>query len=457
MKKTIFLLLLAVFTAGCTAGVSSVPSVTQLASDIESTKTPTVLQVTEAPPTIVPSPSPPPPSPTPELPTLDKWALWTEGTQLRGANLYQRRVFVELDGEEFLGDAPLGPPYTQADFDALAASGANYVNISAPGLFTVFPPYEPDEDVQTTLDSLVEMAAAADLFVVLSARTGPGRSEFSILREGVGEWFGEEYLIETVWEDETARAAWAEMWQYTAERYRDNPIVVGYDLMVEPNADEILESWEPDEFYAEYADTGYDWTAWYPSLIDAIREVDPETPILVSGMGYGALYWLPSVPVVDDARVVYTFHQYEPYAYTHQSEDEIENTYPGFFDADWDEEPEKVDRQWLVDYFYDIDLFRTQNDRPVAANECGVIRWEPGAAEFMRDQWNLFEEYGINYAAWMWYPSWQPMIEDDHDFNFRLGAEINNRTDTDNDLWNVYKEFWQKNNLRPSDFLAPTP
>lgn len=461
MKKFILtFLFLSLMTTGCTAGVSSVPSATQLASEIEeieATKTPTILQPTALPPTDIPPTETPPPTPTQiPLPAPNKWALWTDGTQLRGANIYQRRVFAELDGTEFLGAGPLGPPYTQADFDALAANGANYVNISAPGLFTVTPPYEVDEGVQEALDSLIDMAQAADLFVVLSARTGPGRSEFSILREGVGEWFDEEYLIESVWEDEAARAAWAEMWRYTAERYRDNPVVVGYDLMVEPNTDEILETWEPDEFYAEYGGTGYDWTSWFPSLINAIREVDTETPILVSGNGYGALYWLPYMPAVDDERVVYTFHQYEPYAFTHQYEDEIENSYPGYFDADWDEEPENVDRQWLEDYFYDIDLFQEKNNHPVAANECGVIRWEPGAADFMRDQLGIFEEYGINYAVWMWYPSWQPMVEDDHDFNFRLGAEIDNRSDTENDLWNLYKEFWQKNDLRPSDFL-PTP
>ena len=33
----------------------------------------------------------------------EKWRLWTEGAQLRGANIYQRRVYLDLDGEDFLG------------------------------------------------------------------------------------------------------------------------------------------------------------------------------------------------------------------------------------------------------------------------------------------------------------------------------------------------------------------
>jgi len=77
---------------------------------------------------------------------VDKWSLWTEGTQLRGANIWQRRVYPELDGTEFLGSGPVGPPYVQSDFDNLAALGANYVNISHPGLFTEDPPYVLDQE-----------------------------------------------------------------------------------------------------------------------------------------------------------------------------------------------------------------------------------------------------------------------------------------------------------------------
>ncbi len=405
-----------------------------------------------------PSPTiPPPPSPTtvPTTPTtapVDKWSLGTNGTQLRGANIYQRRVFDELD-EGFLGPGPLGPPYTQADFDALAAAGANYVNFSVPGLFTVQPPYEPDPDVIETIDQLLEMAANAGLYVVLSARSGPQRSEFSILRDGAGDWFGYEYLIEKVWEDTEAQVAWAEMWRYTAERYRDNPIVVGYDLMVEPNANDILDLWDPDEFYAQYGGKTYDWNTWYPPIVEAIREVDPDTPILVGGMGYSGLEWLSYLQVVDDPHIVYTFHQYEPFAYTHQDPEEgLTNTYPGHFDADWDDEAEDVNRSWLDSFFALGDLYAAEHGVPIAVNECGVMRWEPGAADFMRDQLDLFEERGWNVAVWMWYPDWPPLAtpDGDHDFNFRFGPDPNNLVSTPNDLFSVYQEFWSRNTAHPT-------
>ncbi len=117
--------------------------------------------------------APPPPATSGEV---DKWALWTRGTQLRGANIYQRRVYPELDGPDFMGHDTVGPPYTQADFDRLAALGANYVNVSHPGLFAEAPPYALDEDIQDNLDHLLDAIAQADMFAVISFRTGPGRS-----------------------------------------------------------------------------------------------------------------------------------------------------------------------------------------------------------------------------------------------------------------------------------------
>ena len=74
------------------------------------------------------------------------------------------------------------------------------------------------------------------MFAVITFRTGPGRSDFTFYRDGAGDWFDEELLIESVWQEQAAQDAWVEMWRYAAERYREHPIVAGYDLMCEPNA-----------------------------------------------------------------------------------------------------------------------------------------------------------------------------------------------------------------------------
>ena len=52
------------------------------------------------------------------------------------------------------------------------------------------------------------MIEEAGMFAVISARTGPGRSDFTFYWDGAGDWFDESYLNDSVWQDQAAQAAW---------------------------------------------------------------------------------------------------------------------------------------------------------------------------------------------------------------------------------------------------------
>jgi len=387
---------------------------------------------------------------------VNKWALWTGPTQLRGANVYQRRVYPELDGPTFMGPGPVGPPYTQGDLDRLAAMGANYVNVSHPGLFTETPPYTLDQDIQDNLDNLLTMIAKTDMFAVISFRTGPGRSEFTFFWDEAGDWFDASYLNDSMWQDQAAQDAWVDMWRYTAQRYKDNLVVVGYDLMVEPNSNEVgsdvtndlLDIWDPEEFYADYGGTLYDWSQLYPRISAGIRQVDANTPILIGGMGYSGVEWLPYLQPTGDPHTVYMVHQYAPVAYTHQ-EPPPANTYPGVFDTDWDGDDDQFDRTWLENLLATVDAFTATHGVPVAVNEFGVMRWDPGADAFMDDQMDLFEQRGMNHALWVWETSWELYAEEVDAFNFRHGPEPNNHSDVaSSDLMDVIVKYWERNTIR---------
>ncbi|OEU55440.1 MAG: hypothetical protein BA871_11010 [Desulfuromonadales bacterium C00003096] len=386
--------------------------------------------------------------------TLDKWDLWVGSTQLRGANIWQRIVIPDLDGAEFLGSNYVGPPYTQEDFNRLASLGANYVNISGPGLFTEEPPYQLDLQVQAHLDQLLNMIQKADLFAVITFRTGPGRSDFTFYRDGAGDWFDPGLLREWVWTDLTAQDAWVEMWSYTASRYQGHPVVVGYDLMCEPNAAGIHGIWEPEDFYRDYAGTTLDWNQLYPKITLAIREVDLETPILIGGMGWSSVRWLGHLEPTGDSRTVYIVHQYEPQQeYTHQENHSPQNSYPGEFDLDWDGIPDSFNQIWLDNYLFAIDEFQDEWGMPVAVNEYGIVRWVPGGAKFLDDQLALFEERGLNHAIWMWDPYWEPWTSDVNAMNYRFGVKPGAKIEQmPNVLMDIIQKYWNLNTIRPSDF-----
>ena len=388
---------------------------------------------------------------------ITKFTMWTGETKLRGANIWQSRNYVEIHGEGTLGSGAVGPPFTQADFDNLSASGANYVNISHPGLYTENPPYMLDKEIQDNIDNLLGMIARADMFAVITFRTGPGRSEFwAVFGEDTTTdpeegWFDSSYYNHRVWTDQAAQDGWVEMWRYAAERYKDNPVVVGYDLMCEPNpGDMLLEISNPDEFYPTYADTLYDWNRFYPGIVNAIREKDTDTPILVQPMGYGSVAWLPYLETTNDTKTVYTVHQYEPFIYTHQTASSSEYAYPGTFDANGDGNDDQVDKTWLQNLLATMDKFSSDHNVRVAVNEFGLHRWDKGADKFMDDMMDLLDQRGVNHTFWEWASSWEPFAWNDA-FNFRFGADPANQRDvTTSDLIEVIRKNWSKNTLRPS-------
>lgn len=378
----------------------------------------------------------------------DKWQLWNQGTQLRGANIYQRRVYPELDGPDFLGPGPLGPPYSLADFDRLAAAGANYVNISHTGIYTQDPPYVVDTEAQANLDALLAMIEQADMFAVISFRSGPGRGDFALF---VGEtWYPASLINHRVWTDAAAQDAWVEMWRYAAQRYRNNPIVLGYDLMVEPNSPHAsLNIFDPADFYPTYANTLYDWNQLYPRIVAGIREVDADTPIIIGAAGYSAATWIPYLVPVSDTRTAYAVHQYEPFVYTHQGLPAT-LTYPGTFDADGDGQPDQVNAQWLQDVLAPAASFAAQTNAPVVCNEYGTHRFAPGAAAYLADELSQLEALGMNHAIWLWDSSHPPQADEDN-FNILHGPDPANHTDQDpNDLLTAVRNIWARNTVRPS-------
>jgi hypothetical protein len=101
----------------------------------------------------------------------EKWGAWNRGTYLRGANVWLKRK----------GDK-LYPTYTAQDLSDLATWGANYVNISYPGIYNEkphrhSPKYGTEKKVLDGLHEIVTWASAKGLSVVIAFRTGPQNFE----------------------------------------------------------------------------------------------------------------------------------------------------------------------------------------------------------------------------------------------------------------------------------------
>jgi len=394
--------------------------------------------------TILPSPSP-----VVNIP-ISKWDLWTRGeTLLRGANISQGMVTMDIDGPTFKGPGPIGPPFTQSDFDRLALLGANYVSISGPGIYSIEPPYELLPDVVAYYEDVLGMIAAADMFASIGFRSGPGRSDWGICC--ADEEWAQPYLNDRVWLDLDAQLAWSDMWRYGANRFKNNPVVVGYLLMVEPNPAAIhFDIYEAEEFFPIYAGSSYDWNSFNADIVKSIRTVDTHTPILIGGMNFSSVAWLPYLEAVPAERIVYVVDQYAPFSFTHQSETDPV-PYPGRVDTNYDGQIDDFNRAWLEDLLEPVDEFSAAHNAPITVDEFGVVRWAPGGAAFLRDQMILFEARGMNYAIWEWASSWKEYNQVVNAFNFRFGPEPYNTHDQPNDMQDVIIDFWGQNFLTPSN------
>jgi len=359
-----------------------------------------------------------------------KWDLWSGSTRLRGVDLHP----CNTDDHQVCT-----VPINRQDIQDLRDLGANLINASYPGVFSPEPPYEIDTAALEHLDNLISWAEEVGIYVVIHYRTGPGRNESAI------HLYPD--ALYDVWSDQAAHDAFIEMWRFTAERYRDSPVVVGYDLMVEPHVNTIVDpdyEMEAVEYREEVEGTLMDWNAFARDMTVAIRALDPNTPIIVSSLSWGDPEWFAVLDPTGDPKTVYSFHAYEPTEYTHQEEDAIQYNYPDEISNFW--ESIQFDRDWLEAYFQPVVEFSTTYDVPIYVGEFGAMRWVPNADAFLRDEVGIFEERGWNYAYYVWRGD-----EEYFDgFNLEYGPDPEIHTiDLDNPVMIVFLDRWAQNALFP--------
>lgn len=294
--------------------------------------------------------------------------LWSSGkTMLRGANIYQQEAY----GKPWCSKAESG------DFEALRAAGANYVNLSVPGVFDVEPPYELNQSFLNELNRLIGFAKSHQLNVVIAFRTGPGRGEGDITKSGK--------LHRNLFFDDKAGDQFVAMWKFVAQRMKKQNHIVGYDLLTEP-------TWKKSDSVDE-AQFRKLWRHLAKRTITAIRSVDTTTPILVEPDGWASpdalKDWKPlyAADIGKQQKIVYAVHQYHPYEYTHRNDP---------FDPKMTE---------LKSVFQQLDAFRQTYGVPLAINEFGIKFKRPNAAKFLEKEMELLEQYGMNHAIWIWEPA----------------------------------------------------
>lgn len=313
---------------------------------------------------------------------------------LRGAVIAQRRRRIEVDGVTFGGGGPALPAYTREDLNGLAAAGANLVVMSFPELWTVGTPWKRDQQMADVLGRQLDDARAAGLYVVLALRSGPGRSDFIFHRESSGSWFPERLIVDTIWREREAQAAWAEMCVDAARLTKGRPEIAGLNIMVEPEPNvcglnqqgKRLGVWNPSEYVAQVSETS-DWRRIAGDIARKVRGVSSDLPILISPPAFARADFLPVMGAAPVSKTVWCVHDYEPRDFTHHPEASAAIlTFGEYGDQTF---AHRVDAVMPA-------------DAPLFLGEFGASRWATGVDEYYAARIAACETRGMAWAAFRW-------------------------------------------------------
>lgn len=193
-----------------------------------------------------------------------------------------------------------------------------------------------------------------------------------------------------------------DFWQIMSARYKTNRTVVMLDLLNEPHPDsDGIRYWQ---------------NKLMRRLVSEIRKINPDIWIVVEPGPMGLPQGFKSLVPLKDSHIIYSFHHYAPHNYTHQGVRGAPTglVYPGrlrMFDASleisWNKSQLRKSLQPAID-------FQKKYGVRIYVGEFGVIRWASGAAQWLQDSIDIFEELGWDYSfhslvGWNgWNPTFDP-------------------------------------------------
>ena len=195
----------------------------------------------------------------------------------------------------------------------------------------------------------------------------------------------------------------------------------------------------------------HQWPSWAQKIIDEIRKTDKVHPIVVEP-GPGGLCWgFKDFPRLHGEPILYSVHQYQPHAYTHQGIKDLTNTdlasaylqtqrtWPG----DFKENGGVWNKDQIVKELEPVMMFLSRNpDARIYVGEFSAVRWAPNAAQYLRENIEIFEKLGWDwtYHAYREYNGWS--LEFDNQYS---GVQKPTLADGLTDRGKVVLEFLQRN------------
>jgi hypothetical protein len=180
---------------------------------------------------------------------------------------------------------------TPADISFIKKSGFNSVRV--PFNYRLFvsdsAPTRLEGEGYRLLDDVVAWCKQEGLYVILDMHAAPGGQTGDNIDDGYGYPF--------LFESADSQALTINIWRKIAGRFRNEPTVIGYDLLNEPIA-----------HFFDAASLNPKLEPLYRRIVAGIREVDRNHVVVLGGAQWDTNFKFFGPPF--DRKLVYTFHKY---------------------------------------------------------------------------------------------------------------------------------------------------
>jgi len=225
------------------------------------------------------------------------------------------------------------------------------------------------------------------------------------------------------------------VWRQIAQRYKNRSDFIIYEILNEPHG--IADSL---------------WGEIQEQAVAEIRKIDANRLIIVGGTDYNSINKLSAIPKYQYENIIYTFHFYDPYLFTHQGatwggaplltnlanlpfpgelkkmpglpsdlkgtwvESSLQNTY--LYDASYNALSRTLDKAVM---------FSLERDAPVFCGEFGVLMKNSKNEDRVR--WyeyvtKALDSRNISRTSWDYYGSFGVFNSDNGNFNHDLNVDV---------------------------------
>ncbi|WP_165023883.1 glycoside hydrolase family 5 protein [Dysgonomonas sp. ZJ279] len=142
------------------------------------------------------------------------------------------------------------------------------------------------------IDNAIEWCRKQNLYVILDMHDAPGGQT----GDNIDDSYGYPWLMES----EPSKELFCDIWKKVADHYKNDTIILGYDLLNEPIAHYFME---------DYAHLNDSLEPLYKRCVDSIRTVDNNHIVLLGGAQWNGNFTVFNDSKFDD-KMMYTCHRY---------------------------------------------------------------------------------------------------------------------------------------------------